>query len=75
MLAFLGRVVVGTGRFAVRNVLIPIALTALAAAVLKSIADRIPDDTGDGMSYEAGAAGPGPAPGSGNRSPANGRSR
>ncbi|MHB8634453.1 MAG: hypothetical protein ACYDBQ_10910 [Thermoplasmatota archaeon] len=47
MLRLLGRGVAGIGKLGVKYVIVPIAITAVLAAVLKSVADRLPEVDAD----------------------------
>lgn len=52
----LGRIVWGLGKFTVKHVLVPIAITAVTAVVLQKLADRVdPDHAASNGSAEAPA--------------------
>lgn len=46
----------GIGKFAVKHVLVPIAITAVTAIVLEKLADRVAPKEGDGMDGADGAS-------------------
>jgi hypothetical protein len=46
----------GIGKFAVKHILVPIAITAVTAIVLEKLADRVAPKEGDGMDGEAASA-------------------
>ena len=44
----LGRILWGLGKFTVKHVLVPIAITAVTAVVLQKLADRVDPDHANG---------------------------
>ena len=54
----LGRIVWGLGKFTVKHVLVPIAITAVTAVVLQKLADRVDPD----HAHANGSGSPRPAP-------------
>ena len=46
--SMLGRIIWGLGKFTVKHVVVPIAITALTAVVLQKLADRVDPDHANG---------------------------
>lgn len=44
----LGRIIWGLGKFTVKHVVVPIAITAVTAVVLQKLADRVDPDHANG---------------------------
>ncbi|MGB1698030.1 MAG: hypothetical protein ACPHK8_06490 [Thermoplasmatota archaeon] len=52
MLRFIGTVLLGTAKFGIRHVLVPIAISAATAAVATALAEKIRESTPEAPGHE-----------------------